>query len=100
MQGLYHINVKGPLWYGIPDEFLIMMHLITLSHNQCLASLKKTTFMMLLFTSTNPPRILRVTPTGGATVGVHNTSVLTCSAEGNPLPKYQWLQKLSTQQVI
>ena len=48
----------------------------------------------------DPPRILRVTPTGGATVGVHNRSVLTCSAEGNPLPKYQWLQKLTTQQVV
>ena len=41
-----------------------------------------------------------MTPTGGATVGVHNRSILTCSAEGNPLPKYQWLQKLSTQQVV
>ena len=46
-----------------------------------------------------PPKILRVTPTGGATIGVHNRSILTCSAEGNPLPKYQWLQKLPTQQV-
>ena len=47
-----------------------------------------------------PPKILRVTPTGGATIGVHNRSILTCSAEGNPLPKYQWLQKLPSQQVI
>ena len=47
----------------------------------------------------DPPKILRVTPTGGATIGVHNRSILTCSAEGNPLPKYQWLQKLPTQQV-
>ena len=43
---------------------------------------------------------MRVTPTGGATVGVHNRTTLTCSAEGNPLPKYQWLQKLPTQQVL
>jgi len=44
-----------------------------------------------------PPKILRVT--GGGNVGVHNRTILTCSAEGNPLPKYQWLQKLPSQQV-
>ena len=33
-------------------------------------------------------------------MGVHNRTILTCSAEGNPLPKYQWLQKLPTQQVL
>jgi hypothetical protein len=43
------------------------------------------------------PKILRVT--GGGTVGVHNRTIMTCSAEGNPLPKYQWLQKLPSQQV-
>ena len=59
------------------------------------------TITVILFISiTVPPKILRVTPTGGATIGVHNRSILTCSAEGNPLPKYQWLQKLPSQQVI
>ena len=48
----------------------------------------------------DPPKILRVTPGGGATIGVHNTSILTCSAEGNPLPKYLWLQKLPSNQVL
>ena len=48
----------------------------------------------------DPPKILRVTPGGGATVGVHNQSILTCSAEGNPLPKYVWLQKLPSNQVL
>ena len=33
-------------------------------------------------------------------MGVHNQSILTCSAEGNPLPKYLWLQKLSSNQVL
>eukprot|EP00094_Tigriopus_californicus_P013464 TCALIF_13024-PA protein Name:"Similar to KIRREL Kin of IRRE-like protein 1 (Homo sapiens)" AED:0.12 eAED:0.13 QI:0/0.83/0.76/0.92/0.91/1/13/506/759 len=47
-----------------------------------------------------PPKILRVTPMGGSTVGVHNRTILSCSAEGNPAPKYQWLQKLPTQQVL
>jgi len=47
-----------------------------------------------------PPKILRVTPGGGATIGVHNQSILTCSAEGNPLPKYVWLQKLPSNQVL
>ncbi len=41
-----------------------------------------------------------MTPVGGATVGVHNRTVLTCTAEGNPVPKYQWLQKLPSQQVL
>ena len=41
-----------------------------------------------------------MTPTGGATVGVHNRTILTCSAEGNPLPKFQWLQKLPTHEVL
>ena len=54
---------------------------------------------MFVYQISVPPKILRVTPTGGATIGVHNRSILTCSAEGNPLPKYQWLQKLPTQQV-
>ena len=49
---------------------------------------------------TVPPKILRVTPGGGATIGVHNQSILTCSAEGNPLPKYVWLQKLPSNQVL
>ena len=48
----------------------------------------------------DPPKILRVTPSGGATIGVHNQSILTCSAEGNPLPKYLWLQKLPSNQVL
>ena len=43
------------------------------------------------------PKILRIT--GGGTVGVHNKTIMTCSAEGNPLPKYQWLQKMPSQQV-
>ena len=59
---------------------------------------QKIYFRYLILIS-DPPKILRVTPTGGATIGVHNRSILTCSAEGNPLPKYQWLQKLPTQQV-
>ena len=47
-----------------------------------------------------PPKIIRVTPGGGATVGVHNQSMLTCNAEGNPAPKYLWLQKLPSNQVL
>ena len=31
---------------------------------------------------------------------MHNQSILTCSAEGNPLPKYVWLQKLPSNQVL
>ena len=56
------------------------------------------TFFLTHFS--DPPKILRVTPSGGATIGVHNTSILTCSAEGNPLPKYLWLQKLPSNQVL
>lgn len=31
---------------------------------------------------------------------VNNKAVLTCEAEGNPPPRYQWLQKLRTQEVL
>ena len=31
---------------------------------------------------------------------VHNKTTLTCLAEGNPAPRYQWLQKLPTHEVL
>lgn len=31
---------------------------------------------------------------------MNNKTVLTCEAEGNPPPRYQWLQKLRTQEVL
>ena len=68
--------------------------------SQNLLSLKKLKYLFAWLAFLDPPKILRVTPGGGATIGVHNTSILTCSAEGNPLPKYLWLQKLPSNQIL
>ncbi|GFT57671.1 putative cell adhesion molecule [Nephila pilipes] len=40
------------------------------------------------------PQILNVSPIHGATVAVYNSTTLVCEAEGNPPPKYSWLQKM------
>lgn len=40
------------------------------------------------------PSILKVFPNPGATVSVYNNTTLSCEAEGNPPPKYSWLQKM------
>ncbi|GFQ85075.1 hemicentin-2, partial [Trichonephila clavata] len=40
------------------------------------------------------PQILNVSPIHGATVAVYNSTTLVCEAEGNPPPKYYWLQKM------
>ncbi|XP_035208361.1 B-cell receptor CD22-like isoform X2 [Stegodyphus dumicola] len=40
------------------------------------------------------PQIMKISPNPGATVTVYNSTTLTCEAEGNPPPKYSWLQKM------
>jgi len=45
------------------------------------------------------PIILRTEPLSEKSVMVHNKTVLTCTAEGNPEPKYEWLQQLPSGQV-
>jgi hypothetical protein len=46
------------------------------------------------------PRILSVGPTKVVSAKMYNKTVLTCEAEGNPPPRYSWLQKLPTQEVL
>jgi len=46
------------------------------------------------------PTILATEPRVERSVMVHNRTVLTCRAEGNPPPKYQWLQRLPQDQVL
>ena len=46
------------------------------------------------------PSILSTEPRVERSVMVHNHTVLSCRAEGNPPPKYQWLQRLPQDQVL
>uniref|UniRef100_A0A0K2V225 Ig-like domain-containing protein n=2 Tax=Lepeophtheirus salmonis TaxID=72036 RepID=A0A0K2V225_LEPSM len=46
------------------------------------------------------PRILSVGPAPTVIASMYNKTLLTCEAEGNPPPRYQWLQKLPTQEVL
>ena len=46
------------------------------------------------------PTIARTQPADTASAQVHNRTVLTCTAEGNPSPKYQWIQTLSSSTVL
>lgn len=55
--------------------------------------------LIIVYHLADPPKIVSVSPAGGAVVSVHNRTVLTCKAEGNPPPKYQWLQLLPSKQV-
>ncbi|KAG8201035.1 hypothetical protein JTE90_002711 [Oedothorax gibbosus] len=40
------------------------------------------------------PKILKVSPIHITTVAIYNSTVLVCEAEGNPPPKYSWLQRV------
>ena len=46
------------------------------------------------------PRIVNVGPSKIVSATMYNKTTLTCDAEGNPPPQYQWLQKLPTQEVL
>jgi len=52
----------------------------------------KQTVVEVLYT----PIITSTQPLDKVSVMVHNRTVLTCTAEGNPAPKYQWIQTLSS----
>ena len=53
-----------------------------------------------LINFTDSPRILSVGPQKVVAAQMYNKTILTCEAEGNPPPKYTWLQKLSSQEVL
>lgn len=46
------------------------------------------------------PQILSVGPTKVVSAKMYNKTLLTCEAEGNPPPRYSWLQMLPTQEVL
>ena len=46
------------------------------------------------------PSILSVGPTSIIAARVNSQATLTCEAEGNPEPEYQWMQKLPTSEVL
>lgn len=49
--------------------------------------------------SLDSPRILSVGPSKIVAAKMFNKTVLTCEAEGNPTPEYQWLQMQPNQEV-
>ena len=46
------------------------------------------------------PSILSVGPQKVISAKMYNKTGLTCEAEGNPPPKYKWLQHLPTEEVL
>ena len=54
---------------------------------------------ILLFVA-DPPSIVSVKPPNVVKAETYNNTTLTCNAEGNPPPRYQWLQKLPTHEVL
>ncbi|XP_023232034.1 hemicentin-2-like [Centruroides sculpturatus] len=46
------------------------------------------------------PKILRVDPSPASTVALYNSTKLLCVAEGNPVPKYSWLQKIGGEPLV
>ena len=46
------------------------------------------------------PSIANVGPSKYISAHVRNSTTLSCIAEGNPVPRYQWLQKLPTHEVL
>ncbi len=56
-------------------------------------------FFLLLFFP-DAPSILSVGPSSQVRATVGDRVELTCDAEGNPSPRYQWLQKLPSQTVL
>ncbi len=46
------------------------------------------------------PSIVSVGPSKYVSAHVKNATMLSCMAEGNPTPRYQWLQKLPTNEVL
>lgn len=70
-------------------------------HFRSKASKAKVVNVNLLFSFvTDAPVILSVGPAKVVRAKINNKLTLTCEAEGNPQPRYQWLQRLpSTQEV-
>ena len=56
--------------------------------------------MALFFSSIDSPQILSVGPAKIVQAKMYNKTVLTCEAEGNPKPRYSWLQMKPSQEVL
>ena len=87
---IIHCNVRTTCTFGRKSYYYVNVIFL----------FPRDSYLIFNFLFSDAPKILRVTPVGGATIGVHNKTIMTCSAEGNPLPKYLWLQKLPSNQVL
>ena len=57
-------------------------------------------FQKCVFVSPDSPSIVSVGPTKVIAAKMYNRTSLTCEAEGNPPPKYKWLQHLPSEEVL
>ena len=55
---------------------------------------------MFLSLISDSPSIISVGPSRAIFAQMYNQTRMTCRADGNPIPRYQWLQKLPTHEVI
>ncbi len=56
--------------------------------------------IMSLFILIDPPNIVSVGPAKEVSAQVGKDVILTCEAEANPAPRYQWLQRTERQEVL
>ena len=56
--------------------------------------------MILYILTLVSPSIVHVGPSNIVSAQTYNKTLLTCNAEGNPPPKYKWLQKFPTHDVL
>jgi hypothetical protein len=94
--GLYSCTAENAL--GMSEPAFIELNVECKSHeSKDLSAMQDYSFIHSVLV---PPTILSVGPNKVVAAQMMQKAVLTCEAEGNPAPRYQWLQKLPTNEVL
>ena len=80
--------------------YLIGSFFVSCNQSSFYKPLIKSTLTFFFFFILVAPSIVSLGPSKYVSANVHNKTTLTCLAEGNPAPRYQWLQKLPTHEVL